>query len=464
MTKRITVIIVSCLTIGFIFSSCFRKAVKNQPDTLVVESDSSAKNKDSKKVDPQEIEEEYFKKDFIRYENYIYNENIKTILLHRDGAELTPPVIRLNSNEKLKLRFDDLDARPKEYYYTVIHCNADWKPSDLEQYEYIENFTEGEIYDYLESFNTVEDYFNYTVTFPNTDISITKSGNYVLKVYLKNQEDQPAFTRRFMVFEPTLNVEINLKRATLIEYRNYKQEVDFTIRSGSEKIYNPYQNLKVVLMQNGRWDNAIFSLKPKFVKDNAFIYDYEEENLFDGGNEFRNFDIKSVKYQTMRIRQIDDKMQQYHAYVQDDERRPFQRYTTQTDINGKKLIKNEDVKDSDTESEYVNVYFNLPYQTVLADGSLYVFGAITDWQFKDEAKLKYDYTTNSYRAKLYLKQGYYDYAYVFLENNATTGDISFVEGNHWETENDYMILVYYREPGTLYDKLAGVQYANTVTK
>jgi len=385
-------------------------------------------------------------------------------LLHREGAELTPPIIKLNSNEKLKLRFDDLDATPKEYFYTVVHCDANWEPSALESYEYLESFTEGEIYDYLESFNTIEDYYNYSVVFPNSDISMTKSGNYILKVYLKGEEDKPAFTRRFMVFEPKVNVSINPKRATSIEYRSFMQEVDFTINTKYFRVINPYQNLKVVVRQNRRWDNAIFGLQPKFVKDNQLIYDFEEENIFYGGNEFRNFDIKSVKYQTMRVRKIDFKMNEYHAYLLNDIRRPFQRYDSETDINGKKLIKNEDVEDSDTESEYVNVYFNLPYKTILADGSIYVFGAITDWQFKDEAKLEYDFTTNSYRTSIYLKQGYYDYAYMFLENKSSKADMSFIEGSHWEAENDYMVLVYYRDQGNLHDELIGVQYANTVNK
>jgi hypothetical protein len=407
---------------------------------------------------------EYFKEDYFRYDNHLYSGNIRSIQLYREGWEFAIPLITLGTEEKLNLTFDDLDGSVKNYKYTLIHCSASWKPTDLIPAEYLNGLTEDFINDHDFSFNTLQAYTHYKLTFPSDNVRPLLSGNYILKVFLDDAERTMIFTRKLMIMEPKVLVNMLVKRATSIDYHNYKQEVDFTIDRSGYLIDNPYVDMKVILMQNGRWDNARYDMKPRFVRDNIFDYDYEEENVFSGGNEFRHFDIKSLRWNSDRILNIYSDSAGEHVILRDDERVTFKNYYSEKDIDGRYLIKSEDnVRNSDVEAEYVWVHFFLKYESPLIDGSLYVFGALSDWQFLKENQMKYDYSRKGYECVLFLKQGYYNYQYVFLENGKTVGDESLVEGMHFETENQYTVLVYNREKGTMYDKLVGVQQTNTYT-
>jgi len=398
---------------------------------------------------------------YIDQSNKIFKQNIKTVLLHRNGWDMSPPLIIFNSDEKLKLSFDDLDADNKEYLYTFIHCDANWKPSELKQYDYIDGYFEDYIYDYQFSVNTIQPYTHYELIFPSDDMKPTKSGNYLLKVFLENI-DSVCFTRRFMIVENKVDIETKVKQATDLSDKNYKQEIDFSIKTSGYKIFNPYVDLKVVITQNGRWDNAISDLKPKMVVRDKLEYDYDKENVFSGGNEFRSFDTKSLTYNTEFIKKMDYTFEGYQIYLQDDERRTFKVYKTEDDINGQMKIKTEDKNISETEAEYLNIHFNLPYPAPMMDGNIYIIGQLTDWRYSDESKMEYNFKHKAYEKTLLLKQGYYNYQYILLYNSQTIGDESFIEGSHWETENNYTIYVYNREPGDLYDKLIGVKHVNSM--
>ena len=414
-------------------------------------------------------ENDYYKKEHFRFEDYIYKDNIKTALLHKAGWQLTSPVIELNSNEKIKLSFDDLDVDSKNYYYTIIHCNANWELSDIRDSEYIEGFIENQITDYNFSFNTMLNYTHYNLIIPNEDLGIKKSGNYILKVFLDNDQDDLVLSKRFMVVDRKVTIEAKLKQATSLNDRNYKQEIDFTINHKGYDIADPYGDIKVIITQNDRWDNAIKNLKPLFVRNNELIYDYDEDNVFSAGNEFRHFDIKSLRYQSERIRKIiyessppDPPLtENYHVYLLNDERRSFKRYSSEADINGKRFIKNDEGTDSETEADYTYVHFSLPYDAPLIDGNLYVFGAISQWNFSRETQLKYNYKKFAYETAIYLKQGYYNYQYVFLKDGETVADNTFIEGSHYETENDYTIYIYHNSFGSNYDQLIAVEKFNS---
>ncbi|MCC6690782.1 MAG: DUF5103 domain-containing protein, partial [Bacteroidia bacterium] len=226
-------------------------------------------------------------------------------------------------------------------------------------------------------------------------------------------------------------------------------------------IANPYDNLKVVIAQNGRRDNAISNLKPKYVKENIFDYDYDEENVFTGGNEFRNFDLKTLRFQTMRIQKISYDSAHNHAWLTPDEKRTFKRYTSLQDINGRYLVKMNEANNSECEADYVYVHFFLANNELFTDGDIYILGGLSDWQFKKEFKMNYNAERKGYEATIYLKQGYYNYEYVFLKDGETVGDETVIEGMHFETENDYTVFVYYREQGINYDQLIGVKHFNS---
>ncbi len=394
---------------------------------------------------------------YLNWSNKVFRPNIKTVLLHREGWELSPPLMEFNSGEKLRLSFDDLEAAGKEYTFTIIHCNADWTPSHLKKHEYIDGYEEDFIYDFRYSANTIVSYAHYELLFPTQDLKPELPGNYILVVY-DEHPDSICFTRRFMVFDQRVDIRGRVKQATDIEQRNYRQEVDFEILSPDYTIYNPYRDLTVVVQQNGRWDNAVTDLKPRMVVAGKLDFNYDRENVFDGGNEFRSVDIKSLNYYTGNIDKIDYDRSGYHVFVKPDERRTFKVYKSDDDINGQAKIRTEDQEGTETRAEYVNVHFYLAYDVPLIDADIYLNGALTDWRLDDDSRMSYDFAKKGFLKTMLLKQGYYDYQYVMRYHGEERGDVSFIEGNHWETRNEYTILVYHREQGTFFDRLVGVTH------
>jgi hypothetical protein len=450
------------IVIVVIISACSPKVAPVSDKTKSI--NDSIKKEKKNKENTNIVEDDYYKKTFLRYEDYTYKENIKTILFYKDGFELSPPLIQLGSDEKLLLSFDDLSDEMKTYKFTIIHCDANWKPSDMLQMDYIDGFSDDYINTYSSSFNTLQKYYHYELIFPSENLVPTKSGNYILKVFEnEDTEENLVLTRRFMIFEQKVDVTGEVKRATSNEDMNYKQEVDFAVSYSSYSIPNPYSDLKVILQQNGRWDNAVYDIKPKYVKDKLLDYDYDDVNVFNGGNEFRHFDTKGLQFISDRIQKTLIDSLGYEVYLLPDERRSSLVYSSDIDIDGMKFIKTDNaIKDPDTEGEYVYVHFVLPYFEQISDGSIYIFGALTDWQYQKEAIMKYNKTNSAYVGTLYLKQGYYNYEYVYLKNNETIGDETNIEGNHYDTENDYTLYIYNQEQGTSFDKLIAVKKLNSV--
>jgi hypothetical protein len=405
--------------------------------------------------------QEYYKPDLLRYEDLIYKKNIRTVKLHEQSWELSPPLIRLGSEQKLSLTFDDLDADLKNYSYTIVHCNSDWQPSDLIFSEYADGFTENYINGYQYSFNTLQRYTHYSVIFPNDNLRLTKTGNYIVKVYQDGDQDNVVLSKRFMVFDERVTVKA-VVRQPMNEYRNFKQEIDFAILHSSYEINNPYGDLKIVITQNDRWDNAITGLKPLFIRDKELSYEFDGgENAFWSGNEFRHFDIKSLRYQSERIKDVVIDSSANYVYLTSDERRN-KRYYTNTDINGKYLVKIQEGNRSEVEADYAWVNFFVPWSAPMTDSDLYVFGEMSSWNYTAECKMKYNYERFGYEANIYVKQGYYNYHYMVLKDGAKTGDITPIEGSYYDTENDYTVYVYHRATGTDYDQLIAVKRVNSI--
>ena len=453
--------ILSVFIVGLVFLSCSSQKSTQKMEEFKVDYPNESTTPASVPENLSKAESfEYFAPEYTRNENYIYKKNIKTVQLNKLGEPMSVPIIKLNSNEKLKLSFDDLDGDVKYYAYTVTHCNANWQASDLSKNEYILGFTDESINDYGFSFNTIQPFTHYRLIFPSKDLSLMVSGNYILTVFI-NDESDIAFTLRFMVVDPKVSVTGRIKRSSIIADRNYRQEVDFVINSRGYSISEPYMNLNVVIMQNFRWDNAIVNLKPKMVIGDELDYNYDYENIFDGGNNFRNVDMKSLRYQSPRIKSIKYENDKNHVYIWDDIPRPYKVYKSDEDINGKCLINCDDARDVGIECDYAYVHFFVPFPNPIADGNLYIMGNLANWQFARENQMVFNSQRMGYEGTLYLKEGYYNWLYAFLPNNTTTGDITLIEGNHYETENDYYILIYYREQGSLHDELIGMQLLNS---
>ena len=397
----------------------------------------------------------------IQYNDCTYKKNIRTVQLQAPDFGLSQPIINLNSSETLILGFDDLDAELQNYSYTFIHCNANWEPSDLMSSEFIDGFADNSINEYHFSTNTLQKYIHYNARFPNNSTRFTKSGNYILKVYLDDDANDLVLTRRFMIQDNRINIAGEVHAASIISDRNYKQEIDFTIEHEGYAIQNPYIDLKVFIIQNNHWSNVKSGLKPVYVKGQQLVYDFDEQNVFPGVNEFRNFDIKNIRYLSQHIAKIQTDTLINHVYLFPDEKRAFKQYFSQPDINGNFLIKIDEGKNSETDADYCYVSFFLPYDAGSIDGNLYIFGAFNGWKCTPENQMHYNPKRMAYECILYLKQGYYNYEYI-LKDDKQEIDETFIEGSHAVTENDYSILVYHRFPGTFYDQLIGVKRLNSM--
>ncbi len=403
-------------------------------------------------------EDDYYRQDYLRNADYVYKPNIKTVLLYKEGFEMSEPVIKLNSEERLVFSFDDLDSDYKKYEYTIIHCDENWNKSDLMPNEYLDSFSDDYIDNYEYSFNTMQPYTHYTKVIPNDVIRFRLSGNYLLKVYLDGDEENVVFTRRFFVVEEKVNVIANVSMTSDVSKRDEMQRVRFSIITTGVNVTDPYREISVTVRQNGRWDNAITDLQPRLVTGNELQYDHTGVNVFNGGNAFRYFDIKSLRYNSFRVESIDYNAQDgYQVYLYPDEvKRKDVFVNVQESINGKFLVKTEDMENSTLQSEYARVHFFLPYKTPLIQGKLYLMGELTYWQFLREAELTYNYERGGFEGDLLLKQGFYNYHYILLPNDARRGDVTLIEGNFFETNNEYTIYVYYHPRGARYTRLVSV--------
>ena len=391
----------------------------------------------------------------IIFEDEIFNTTILTPLLHTENNPMSNPIIHLGTEEKLQLSFDDFSEDLQDYYYTIVHCNSDWTQSDLMQSEYIDGFFENRIEDYEFSFNTLQKYTHYNLVFPENYLKPLLSGNYIIKVFVNNNPKEVVLTRRFMVLDEKLNISSNVKRATLIDDREYKQEIDFTISHYNVYVANPYSDIKVVIKQNNREDNSITNLQPLFVKQDQLIYNYESENTFEAGNEFRHFDIKSIRYQSERIKEISSDSNNINVKLLTDISRSFEEFISIPDINGEFLINKQEAWNSETEAEYIKVNFSLLENRKISYGDIYLIGRFTDWKIKEDYKLQFNEISRRYECIALLKQGYYNYLYIVQDHSNKQTNLTFIEGSHYQTKNDYYIYVYYREIGKNYEQLIG---------
>ena len=401
----------------------------------------------------------------IANETICYDPLIKTIRVFKEGSEMSPPIYFLNSADRLIISFDDLGEDLRRFRFTIVHCGSDWKTtSEITAFDYIDGFSEGNIDQYTYSYNTTIRYIHYEAFFPTENMRPKLSGNYLLKVY-DEDPSRVVFTIRFMVVEQTsVSIIGRVEQASRIDEKITNQQIDFTVNLNGFKVYDVGREIKVVIRQNGRWDNLLTVTKPRFTRGDELDYRFDENISFRGGNQYRNFDIKSMIYQTERIaRIVYDTANQ--VFLLTDSPRTYKEYITDKDLNGQYFIKNDEhAENSNTEADYAWVHFFLPFPAVLTTGSFHVIGELTMWQLNDASKMVFNYDRKGYELNLLLKQGYYNYLYVLREPLKQVADESFIEGSHWETENDYTILVYYHETGAQYDRLIAVNFLNSIVR
>lgn len=395
------------------------------------------------------------------FDNTIYDKKVQTVQLMVDGTDDRYPIISLGA-QQLKLSFDVLGSNNEYFQYTIIHCDQVWKPTNMQQSMYIKGVTYDNINDFKFSTNTYVKYVHYNLLLPNENMKPSIAGNYIVKVYRNFDENDLVLTRRFMVQNAQTKITATARPASLAEFRYTKQELNFTIEYNATSIPNPLQDLKVVILQNNRWDNAMRDVQPLFASNGKLDYNYFDKTLFNGGNEFRYFDIRNLRQYSVNIRtKILDSL--YKCMLNTDESRGSNQYFQYIDYNGKRIVANKEGQNSDLDGDYAAIKFQLSATEPLpSDADVFVIGEFTDWKLKPEYKMTFNENRARYDLEVLLKQGRYEYAYAILDNETKKPDESIFEGNHSNTENEYMILVYNRNLQYNYDELVGTVIFNSM--
>lgn len=387
-------------------------------------------------------------------EDYVYQENIKSVKLFASNNQLSFPVSNLdNPITPLHLEFDDIEGDDKNYYYKIIHCNMDWEVSEnIEESDYLDGFNGEKIRNSTNSSFTLIQYTHYKLTLPNENTKWLISGNYLLVVYDEN--DDVVITRRFLVAENKVQIFAKIDHAKDVTVFKTAQDLEVVINNKDYRIVDPLKELKVTVLQNGKWFDAKMNVSPKYLLGYDIKFDAFSPFVFDGLNEFRYFDTRSLYYTNIETQSIDINRNGVEVTLEEDEIRKYGHYFYHTDINGNYVYLNKDQKNGDISGQYANINFTLKTHAPILDKDVYVIGGFCDWQLYDENKMIYDKELSAYTGRILVKQGVVDYYYALVDEDNNI-DISSMEGSWFETRNDYYILVYQRPFGGLYDKLIG---------
>ncbi len=433
----------------------------------------------------------------IKMENWVYDNNIKSVQMIVNGIISSVPVVRLNSNDNMTVHFDDIsEEEDNEFYYKVILCDRDWNPTTLDPIEYIDGFNEARIRDWQTSIATKQDYTYYWFSFPNRDTRMKISGNFLIYVFNKFDGEVPLFTRRFIVAESAIGANNKWVRPTATDDIRFKQQMNFTLAVKNIRLQNPQRDVTLSIVQNGNWHRMLSGIKCRNYQDGNFTYDNFGQLSFWGGNEYRSFDTRTIRGRGWGVKAIDQSQDPTEIILTNNLRRDQNVYSFNADFNGNFFVDNVDdfnrllfnegsdiavknklidfrnnfayfdsrndvwqIKDKEIRADYVNVLFSLKSEKL--DHDVYIVGAFTDFQLKPEFKMSYDDIRKMYMGEAILKQGFYDYQYATQDEDGKP-EYKWTEGTWQDTENEYKAIVYLREFGARYDRVIGVHSLNSV--
>lgn len=395
------------------------------------------------------------------YDNKIYQPYIKTVECYNSKKEQSFPIITLKTSETITFAFDDLKAGNRNYSYTIEHCTFDWKPSKINQLDYLESFKEDNITNVRYSVNTLQKFTHYQLNLPNEQIKPKLAGNYLLKVYEGNNPKQIVITQRFYITNSLINVGAEIVPSNEIQFRTSKQKINFTIVPPMP-IANPTLEIKAMVMQNGDPQTAILNTQPSFVRQGSLIYNDIMTNDFWAGNEFRKFDTRSFRYKGEHIQDF-YRDTTISVILGTDLAYTSPKYSSQFDENGNFFIVNKDGRDNITDSDYADVLFTLNAKLPSSKGNAYVVGRFNNYILNEDSRLTYEPSRNRFYQNVKLKQGLYDYKYIWVDENGKYNDHLF-EGSFFETDNSYQILIYYKKIGGRWDELAGFTNVGSAKK
>ena len=378
----------------------------------------------------------------------VFNKNIKTLTLTVDDDQTLPPYLAFGSRQSLSIEWDEMSHDYKRYRYHIDHCDWDWQPTDeIFESDFLEGLNDQLIEDFEKSFNTTQIYTHYWLRIPSKEIRLRLSGNYRVLIYEEDEEDVPVLEARFCIYEKEMGIVAQLSSNTDIDFNNSHQQMTLSIGFGNLQVFNPEQEMKVIVMQNRRWESRVEGLVPNVRKANGIEFTHNRQLIFPAGNEYHRFEILDVHRTNAGVDRIDWFEPYYHATLF-----PAQidhSYTYFEDQNGVYVVRSADNYDDWTTAEYVVVHFFLDTPR-LPGGDVYVSGWWSGQTFNPDCKMEYDEAHQQYHAAILMKQGYYSYE--FIQKDGLT---QRTMGNFFETENEYEVLVYYRQQGSRYDRLVG---------
>ncbi|MCS5489108.1 DUF5103 domain-containing protein [Algoriphagus limi] len=396
---------------------------------------------------------------FSQIEDQVFRDHIQSVRIFPQGIEfdsqIDAPTISLRDSRSLVLLFDDIAFDPELYTAKLIHCDADWKPSQLKDNDFLSGFNQFNVQDYEYSVNTRLPYIHYRFEIPR----VTKSGNYVVKVYRGREESDAILTKRFMVYEDLFSVGASIVPPSQTSDRRTDQQIDVVVNYSKVEVVNPSSQIKVVIRQNQRWDHAKLINEPTFLNEISKTIRYENfdgTNSFRAGNEFRFIDLRFIRATGANIASVTVESDVIYAETKVDVPREWEVYSQYLDLNGQYIVYTNDRPggNPEVESEYILTTFR--FFAPESSREIYLLGTLTDWGKKPEAKMSWNPKLKVYETTLLLKQGWYDYQFARLEDQQF--DSMEFEGSYFETENEYEVLVYFRALGSRYDQLVGYVY------
>ena len=383
------------------------------------------------------------------------------------GNPLAYPIISLNSADRLELHFDDTDANVKSYSYTYQLCTADWQPALMSQLDYIKGYSQQRINTYRMSSIAYTKYTHYMAILPENSCAPKRAGNYLVKVFLNGDTSKLAFTRRLLVLSEQATIAAQIQRPFNGQFFSTHQKVNFIINTSKLNIVNAMQQVKVYILQNNRWDNAVHNIKPTFIRTKDIEYNTEQDCLFPAGKEWRWLDLRSFRLQSDRVGRAEYGKTFTNIMVVPDKDRSAQGYVFFKDNNGKFFNETAESINPFWEADYATVNFSFvpPGNIPFSDKDVYLFGELSNYGMDESARMKFNEASGNYETSLFLKQGYYDYSYITTKQNdpKTVASFQFTEGNYWEAENNYTILVYFQGLGDRADQLVGITRINSIT-
>lgn len=389
--------------------------------------------------------------------NLNYKPEVQTVLLFAGDNQLNDPIIPLGDMMgRLTLSFDLIDGQGEVLNYTFIHCKHDWQPTELQRIQYASGYESERLDDYAFSRNTLIEYVNYQLKFPNEDMMPLISGNYLLIVYGDDLNDL-YFTRRFMVVNEKAYLDVTVPRyPDDLSLTDTHQQLNVKVNMSSYLTGNIQQYSFLTIRQNGRWDNAAEGLKPTYVYPDYISFEHHPQTVFEGTNQYRRFNTSDFHFQSENLAHIRQTDYSYEIDIATCESRARKAYATYEDIHGEKFVYVEnDNLDNFTEADYCLVNFFYKSDSPLTHEDLYIMGALNDWRFDESNKMTYNYQLHGYTCSMVLKQGYYNFMFATVDRKSGIVATDLTAGNYWETNNVYKLYFYFYNANKGYDELIG---------